>query len=176
MPEFAYNAKKLWATYKDDYKVARVDEFAALKKSDPGDYRVSQTFSRLKLRINLTTEYNESLAYNYWPIVSYVSSQDPKQLKFLKSIGYRSAAQRVTIVNTSVLGANSLLGVKYVLTGQDFPGLEKTSLPATNGKSVYRNPFALPLAFSSQNDVNNPAFTGNPFAYQEAAYSQLLGK
>lgn len=32
------------------------------------------------------------------------------------------------------------------------------------------------MAFSSQNDVNNPVFTGNPFAYQEAAYSQLLGK
>ncbi|MDD6408053.1 MAG: YfhO family protein, partial [Lactobacillus equicursoris] len=82
----------------------------------------------------------------------------------------------MTIVNTSVLGADSLLGVKYVLTGQDFPGLEKTSLPAANGKSVYRNPFALPLAFSSQKDVNNPVFTGNPFAYQEAAYTQLLGK
>jgi uncharacterized membrane protein YfhO len=94
----------------------------------------------------------------------------------LESVGYRSAAQRATIVNTSVLGADSLLGVKYVLTGQALPGLEKTALPAANGKSVYRNPYALPLAFSSQNDVNNPVFTGNPFAYQEAAYSQLLGK
>ncbi|MFR0600585.1 YfhO family protein [Lactobacillus equicursoris] len=181
LTEFAYNDKKLWATYKDDYKVAKVDKFAAyssqqekqivaLKKYDPGDYRVSQTSTRLKLRLNLT------VAYNYWPIASYVSSQDPKQLKFLESVGYRSATQRVTIVNTSVLGADSLLGVKYVLTGQDFPGLEKTSLPAANGKSVYRNPYALPLAFSSQNDVNNPVFTGNPFTYQEAAYSHLLGK
>lgn len=187
LTEFAYNAKKLWATYKDDYKVAKVDKFAAyssqqekqiaaLKRYDPGAYRVSQTSTRLKLRLNLTAAYNEDLAYNYWPIASYVSSQDPKQLKFLESVGYRSAAQRVTIVNTSVLGADSLLGVKYVLTGQALPGLEKTALPAANGKSVYHNPYALPLAFSSQNDVNNPVFTGNPFTYQEAAYSQLLGK
>lgn len=94
----------------------------------------------------------------------------------MESVGYRSAAQRVTIVNTSVLGADPLLGVKYVLTGQALPGLEKTALPVANGKSVYRNPYALPLAFSSQNDVNNPSFDGNSFAYQEAAYSQLLGK
>lgn len=187
LTEFAYNAKKLWATYKDGYKVAKVDEFAAyssqqekqiaaLKRYDPGAYRVSQTSTRLKSRQNLTAAYNEGLAYNYWPIASYVSSQDPKQLKFLESVGYRSAAQRVTIVNTSVLGAGSLLGVKYVLTGQALPGLEKTALPAANGKSVYRNPYALPLAFSSQNDAGHPSYSGNPFAYQEKAYSQLLGK
>lgn len=29
LTEFAYNAKKLWTTYKDDYKVAKVGEFAA---------------------------------------------------------------------------------------------------------------------------------------------------
>ncbi len=50
LTEFAYNAKKLWATFKEDYRVAKVDEFAAyssqqekqivaLRRYDPGAYR-----------------------------------------------------------------------------------------------------------------------------------------
>ena len=83
--------------------------------------------------------------------VSYTHLSDPdrNQLLFMKQMGYAICGDVMNVVNTSVLGADSILGVKYVLSSYDIPGLKKLeNIEPGNGKSVYYNPYALPVAFT----------------------------
>ncbi len=67
----------------------------------------------------------------------------------MKQMGYAIGGDVMNVVNTSVLGADSILGVKYVLSSYDIPGLKKLeNIEPGNGKSVYYNPYALPVAFT----------------------------
>lgn len=42
----------------------------------------------------------------------------------MKQMGYAICGDVMNVVNTSVLGADSILGVKYVLSSYDIPGLK----------------------------------------------------
>lgn len=83
----------------------------------------------------------------------------------------------MNIVNTSILGTDSLLGEKYVLSSYAINGLEKVAeLGTANGKDTYYNPYA--LAFATVYDrasYQNQVAKSNPFEYQNQLYSQLLG-
>ena len=180
--ELSYNAdliiKKLaldarpYATYSREQE----KQIAAIKQKDPGSYRISQTKTRSENElINITANYNDGYAYNYRSISSYTSSPDGKQLKLLADLGYRFEGDRITIVNTSILPTDSLLGVKYVLSPYYIKGLEKTDLPLSDGKSVYKNPYALPLAFTVS-QLPPKADGRSVFEYENEVFSTLAGE
>ena len=154
-------------------------QIAALKKYDSqAIFRITQTSTRNMQENGLTANYNESLAYNYWSISGYTSSPDDIQRNFLDRLGYRINGDNMCIVNTSILGADSLLGVRYVLSMYPINGLEKiVDLSAACDKVIYKNPFALPFAFKYTNAHFNTNWVDaneNPFEYQNYLYSQLL--
>lgn len=81
------------------------------------------------------------------------------------------------ITNTSIVGADSLLGVKYILSKYDIQGLEKIQEMNEGEKAVYRNPYALPMAFTYDDDVTTDGETEkseNPFEYQNDLYKELF--
>lgn len=143
---------------------------------DPGVYRISQTKTRSEESDHLTANYNEALAYGYRSISGYTSDPDDKQIEFLDRMGY-AASIGMNIVNTSVLAADSLLGVKYLLSPFPVNGMELVGeLPERNGKRVYQNPFCLPFAFRYRKTDGADVGEGNPFEYQNGLYRQLLGE
>lgn len=152
----------------------QIDE---LKEYDDDLYRISQTTTRTTLPGNITAYYNDGLAYGYWSIAGYTSSPDDIQREFLDRLGYPINGENMCIVNTSIVAADALMGVKYVLSPYEINGLELVEeLGVHNEKAVYRNPYSLPMAFIyAQNDlvVNNES---NPFVYQNEIYSKLLGE
>lgn len=169
----------------NNYHVSNVDEFErysteeqqqikALKDFDKTVYRISQTSPRYN------ASYNEALAYNYSSIASYTSSPDDISREFLDKVGYRSEADCINVIKTSVIGADSFLGVKYVLSSYDIAGYKKMeNIGQCRGKSVYKNPYALPLAFTYVNNETINIEKGqinNPFEYQNWLYSMLLGE
>ncbi|MCD7806068.1 MAG: YfhO family protein [Lachnospiraceae bacterium] len=188
--ELTYNANLLMNAYSvsnaseyHDYSVSEQEQIGELKEYDSGQYRISQTSTyNVSELTHLTANYNEAVAYNYWSISGYTSDPDGRQISLLERLGYMSSGANMCIVNTSILAADSLLGVKYVLTDLQINGLELLdSLGEYNGKSVYYNPYALPLAFtcSASEDPDLEEADGdalNPFAYQNLLYSQLLGE
>ena len=125
---------------------------------------------------NLTANYNEALAYNYWSISGYTSAPDGIQLNFLDKVGYRINGDTMCIVNTSIIGADSLMGVKYILSAYPINGLKKVfELGENNKKNVYFNPYVLPFAFTYvPQSIYKDAV--NPFEYQNNLYSELLGR
>lgn len=160
-----------------EYVIQQNKQINSLKEYDNSLYRISQTSTHNMSNINLTANYNEALAYNYWSLSGYTSSPDDIQRDFLDKIGYRINGENMCIVNTSILGIDSLLGVKYILSSNLINGLcEITKLGEYNDKKVYLNPYALPFAITYSPTNNLTTQTSNPFKYQNILYSELLGK
>ena len=151
----------------------------SLSEMDDGTYRLNQTTNRWTDDGHWTANFSESLAYGFWSIIEYSSTASSAQLGFLERAGYRTEADVIGVVNTSVLGIDSLLGVKYVLTDVPVNGLAKIdSVTGFDGKDVYRNPYALPMAFqfTANAFAADEASDENPFVYQNELYSELLGE
>lgn len=158
------------------YTQAEIKQLSQVKKDDDGEYRILQTINRGKPKNQLMANYNEPLAYNFWSLTGYTSNQDPEQLKLLEKLGYRSEVGRLTIVNNPILPTDSLLGVKYLLTGgedTDIRGLQEVKTTKVGKRRVYKNPYALPLAFTSSNKVT--LTKDNPFVFQNKIYQELAG-
>lgn len=150
-----------------------------LKEYDDGTYRISQTSNRGNNTnpYALTPNYNEALAYDYWSISGYTSSPDDVQRDFLHRVGYHINGENMCITNASVLGADSLLGVKYIWSAYPIKGLEKVEeLGEYNGKQAYKNPFVVPMAFIARGEGGSVNGQLNPFEYQNNLYSKIYGK
>lgn len=181
--EMRYNASLLMKIYHeedvDTYKQYRLEEeqqIAAIVEYDSDVYRITQTSTRNMGANGLTAYYNEALGYNYWSISGYTSSPDDIQRGFLNRLGYRECGENLCVVNTSILGADSLLGVKYVMSGYPIQGLnEIEELGQYNGKKVYENRYSLPMALTYSPAWKVPD-ESNPFVYQNDIYSQLVGE
>lgn len=165
-----------------DYIAAQTEQIDALQAADGSAYRVQQTMGRAYpgyAEKGITSNYNEGLAYGYASIASFTSSADSLTQDFLDRLGY-NAGLNLNVTNTPILGADALLGVKYILspTALDVPGLTaRTDLPAANGKTVYESSYCLPMAFvytggyAAANEAEQ-----DPFVYQNQLFSQLLGR
>ncbi len=180
--DLAANAGALLSRYSADevvqnnaYIETQGKTIASIKTSDNSLYRISQTTTRNMGNDQLTANYNEGLAYNYASISGYTSSPDDVQRNFLNKMGYPINGENMCITNTSILGADSLLGVKYILSPYDIQGLTKISESDSNGKSVYLNPYALPVAFVYGDTDYAANSTTNPFEYQNELYRQIFG-
>ena len=181
--EMMCNAKLLMDVYSNQngkdyatYVEQEQKQIAEIQKMDDGNYRISQTSTRSQQANGIITNYNEAIVYNYWSISGYTSDPDNIQREFLDKLGYRINGDNLCVVNTSIVSADTLLGVKYVLSGYPIDGLELVSNTGIyNGKRVYQNPFCLPLAFSYPGSKMNSDTAENHFEYQNLLYSQLTG-
>ena len=147
-----------------------------IQKDDKSNYRITQTSNRVMYEGNLTANYDEPLSYRYMSTSGYTSSPDGTQLDFLNKCGYPTYADCLTVTNTSMLGIDSLLGVKYVLTSENYTGLVKKNNTKLKGKYTYTNPYYMPLAFTCTNFDAIKYEEGylNPFDYQNLLFKQLF--
>lgn len=148
-----------------------------LKSQDSSLYRISQIAPRDIDEYRTTASFNEPLAYGYLTTASYTSLPRDNQIQLLENLGYRNVYNLQNIITTSIIGSDSLLGVKYIISDLPIAGLEKTGIGSTEiERGVYQNPFALPLAFTYQDNDFEIKNTDNPFEYQNELYSKLLGR
>ena len=176
--DYGLNIGDSYKTYVDSQE----EQIQELKDYDNSDYRISQSSTRNANNGDMrygTANYNEPLAYNYWGISSYTNRPNDKQRAFLHAMGYKSNGENMYIVNTSILAADSLLGVKYFLSPYQVNGYKIIdNISEANGKYVYENPFALPMVFTYKGEGNNIPYNennANPFTYQNDVYGTLLG-
>lgn len=183
--DYSHNATLLMDIYDVDdvnayygYTRDQQKQIDEIKAYDDGTYRMTQTSTRNMSEDGLTANYNEALAFGYWSVSGYTSSPDDNQRNLMQRLGYRKNGENMCIVDTSILGADSLLGVKYVMSSYPINGLKKVSEVDTyNGKAVYENPFSLPMAFvyTKSDDATGTSKKQNPFEYQNSLYRQLAG-
>ncbi len=150
-------------------------QFQALRELDPGLYRVSQTSTFNVMDGGVMANYNEGLAAGMMTLSSYTSSPNNDQMSFLHRFGYRQNGPNMNIVNTSFLGTDSLLGVKYVLADRPIQGLQRVeTISEEDGKAIYENPFAFPLAFACESIDFSGLPEEDPFLCVNEAYTRLF--
>lgn len=160
-----------------EYESQQSKQINNLKNYDSSNYRILQTGTRNENSDGTTANYNEGMAFNYWSIAGYRSIQSTTQLDLLNNLGYRTEQDRITIVNTPILGSDSLLGIKYILSDYKVNGLSKIKkLGVHNGKSVYKNKYALPMGFVSGSSGTKAVNSNTTFEYQNQVYSNILDK
>lgn len=163
-----------------DYVAAEKEQVASIVPVNSDFYRISQTstflFNPNDKIVHITANYNEGMAYLYPTIASYTSSPVNYHLNFLDRLGYRRNGDNMNIVNTSLLGTDSLLGVKYVLADYAIPGLVLApENKVANKKAVYENPYVMPIAFRiSKNVAMHHLYKNNPFQFTNELYADVF--
>lgn len=184
--ELGANARLFWQDHMDDsqtlyleYSKGLQEQLAQLRAVDGGYYRIAQDRTRWHYmdQDDLTAYFNDSLAQNYWSNTAYTSSPDKAQLDLMWKLGYRDEAGCMMIVRDPVLPSDSFLGVRYYLESTPVRGLEPVDGVAPfNGRTVYRNPYALPMAFTYDGSKLPTMNYSSTFAYQNQLFSILSGK
>lgn len=149
-----------------------------IKNADSSAYRISQTSTNgFDFNTQITANYNESFGFNYKSIAGYTSDPDETQRMILERLGYNKMGDNMCIVNTSIIPADSLLGVKYVLSLWKIPEfVKREDLGSADGKAVYENPFAFPFAFKYTRENSSFLWADNPFEYTNQLYKTLANQ
>ena len=149
-----------------------------LKAFDGSLYRISQIgWREMNPETGLTACYNDALAYNYMGIGGYTSSPENEQLNLLNRLGYKQQYRSMNIVDTSFLPADAALGVRYVFSNTEIPGMSGVSgLGVYNDRATYVNPYALPIAFVYGGDHMPAHKYHDPFKYLEDMWTVLSGE
>lgn len=161
-----------------NYTVEQKRLITALRESDStAFYRMDQTMNRDMNYSRNSFFANESMTFGYSGIQHYSSAYDENTAGFLKSMGYCEDVFP-TFYHEPILAADSLLGVKYLLSDRPYEKyIRIDDIEPQNGKHVYLNPYAMPLGFRVPADaVDFSSVTGNPFEFQNQLYSGLLGR
>ena len=146
-------------------------------------YRMTQLMTRSMNYRGPTANLNESMAFGYLSVENYTSCPQNRQLRMMEKLGYPVYMDCLLAKNAFLLPVDTLLSVKYLLSPYSVPGMVRRSAEADkkNGKEIYQNPFALPLAFTAESLSGSPLLTHdgleseNPFEYWNAVYRALSG-
>ncbi len=159
-----------------------------LKELDHGLWRADKTYSHLQDHTRLRVPTSDSLALGYMPLSSYLSTSDTTVLRFMGNMGYTS---RQTDANEVIQGtyaapilpSDSLLGLRYVATGDTVYGYEATGLASGDRGSAdagthywYKNSNAFPLAFGvGAGATASIGEQSDAFTYQNKLFQALFG-
>ncbi|WP_279126122.1 YfhO family protein [Acidaminococcus fermentans] len=160
------------------YVTSAQNQVEEIRKLDDSLYRINQVRPYQTGKSNLTANFNEPLAYGYKGISSYTSGPDNREMRLLDHLGYRQGSDNLNVIVGSVLATDSLLGVKYVCSPVEIPGLERKEKSGEyNQELIYQNPYVFPLAFlvKRQNISHQLKYNGDPFLYANEVYSILSG-
>ena len=166
----------------EDFRSYQLEQAAlvnSVKFSDPSPYRMTQTAARAKA-INQLANQNESLGFGYWALENYTSMPLANQIEFLEKSGYKIYHTILVEKAMSILPIDSLLGTKYILSPYPYETLTlRTDLASGNGKAVYQNPYAFPMAFKISGDgvfsTEDSAYT-NTYEWQNALFRYVTGE
>lgn len=162
--------------YQDYVNQSEVQIRSVQESEDSVFYRMD-TLQKRYLEPNRCSAYlNEAMVYGYRGLNHYSSTYDSAVGDMLLDIGY-STERDLSIVSESVLPADSLFGVKYLLSTENVAGYEKvSSIPDANQKAVYRNPYVLGAGMLAAGSVYDKVESKDPFIYQNELFSNILGR
>ena len=159
-----------------------------------GNYVLQLQMSGKKAIVEQLQAYDSSfyrLGYEF--SVCPRGSNDPRLFGYNGTDYFGSSEREFVFDSLSKLGAHrntrciwyykgdtaaydSLLGVKYVAARRDLTEEKNYELLLENNSDkVFLNPYALPLAFVSDNDVKDVSLSEDPFANQNTVWKALSG-
>ena len=173
------NAYVLDAYSQPAYAAAQQALVSEVRALDGGIYRMEQDTNRQRESpnpdlYNPMFYANEAMPYGYQGLQTYTSSYVKETSVFMARLGY-CRTDFPTVYKAPLLMCDSLLGVKYLLTAKEHPaGFEPAGIEG-NGKAVYLNPYALPLAFGANEAVLAADGGQSGFAFINQLYNAIRG-
>lgn len=171
------NTEKTFAYYKtwDPFTKNEYSDYYSLvkkavnkiKETDKTFYRMEKTFKR---------SHNDPMQFDYAGLSHFSSSEKTFVKDFMGQMGFKNNGNWAYYNRGSTASADCLLGVKYLLSYDTFPELEKgfDKLFIEDSVIAYKNPMALPLGFSVSNEsVNTTVQNGNIFEIQNSVYKSM---
>ncbi|WP_158099386.1 YfhO family protein [Pseudoflavonifractor sp. An85] len=152
-------------SYSDYVAYYQENEALVEQAQEDGDFfRMGATYDRGD---------NSPLSFGYAGITHYSSIYNKQVNTFLKQLGF-AQGWMWSVYYGSTPVTDSLLGVRYVLSDQEFPGYEEVG--HSGSLTLWENPDVLPLAYVSQGQVGRTLPVGaTPFQVQNQLLSQLTG-
>ncbi|UQS86682.1 YfhO family protein [Nicoliella spurrieriana] len=150
-----------------------------IQASDSSFYRIGKTFYRTK---------DDPFEASYNGGDHFSSTFETATPKFFENIGQPDGDGFTEYSNGTML-SDSLLSMKYWLNANNpnpnqylqaltsKPDLNRyQQLNERNHVQTYQNPFTLPIAFASSNQIFKPITATDPIRYQSDIFNQLLGQ
>ncbi len=139
-----------------------------IQKIDPGFYRMEKNFYR---------SYNDSMQFDYAGISHFNSMNRSDILTFSKSLGYAVNNNIASYSYGATAFADSLSGIKYLLSIDSEIQKPYPPLFTMNGIHVFQNPFTLPLGFIARSHLEKTIpDDANPFNFQNSIYQYITGE
>lgn len=157
--EFKYDKRSDYVDFVNQYKPV----IKYINNNDKSFYRIEKTFNRSR---------NDSFSLSYNGVSHFTSLYNRDNQDFLGKLGFVNHQFWVVYNNGGTLFSDSLLNVKYILS-------DKEKMPYyniykdLNDTTVYENPYALPLGFMINKDLEDIKTT-NPFELQNNILNSML--
>lgn len=149
-----------------------------IQKEDNGFYRTEKTIFR---------KPNDAFALNMKGASEFNSTFNQGVVSFLKKTGFVSRSQSSKYFSGNEV-IDSILGIKYIIgegptaegVQKDFvSGLYDKTYVADENMYIYKNPFALPIAYAVDDKIKEATVENDiisPFDYMECLVGNMLGK
>lgn len=140
-----------------------------IKNKDRDFYRIEKTYSR---------DANDAFLLDYSGVSHFSSTLKYKIMQFLPAAGYRFYPTRFEYGEGSTVTMDSLLGLKYIVSNKKTIGKPYTVVFTRGDKTVYRNPYCLPIAFmtDSQSELQEDILSiSDHFMMQNVIFEALSG-
>ncbi len=142
-----------------NYIVTNKEILGKIAEQDPGFYRIEKLYRR---------SHNDAMMFGYNGLSHFSSCETDQAKNFMQTLGFRNNKNWAYYGAGSTTFADIFMGVKYLLSQYD-----ETPKPYEQQQIgdlfVYKNPYALPIAFGMKNSVRALAPEKyNVFSYQNA--------
>ncbi len=151
--------------------VERTEEMIAfVKERDQGLYRIEKYFRR---------SHNDAFMHGYAGLSHFSSGEKMSTIRYMGKLGFRDNGNWAFYGEGNTSFADSLLGVKYVLSQFDGTGKPYEKIHSTDeGYTIFENPYALPLLFVTRTDeeIEDYKRYHDPFRLQEDIADSITGE
>ncbi len=131
-----------------------------LKNEDPSFYRIEKLYRRSN---------NDAMLIGYNGLSHFSSCETRQAMEVMESLGFRDNGNWAFYGEGSTTFADCFLGMKYLLSQYDETPKPYEKIYEYNDKTVFRNPYALPLCFTMNEDcLNLDLQKYDHFSYQNA--------
>ena len=151
------------AEYKDFFNTLEND-VNYIKDIDKGFYRVDKTYRYT---------FNDGVYLNYNAITSFSSVYNLNIIQLLKKLGCAGAGCMQLFDGQTPI-TSSIFDVKYIMSREMESELYE-EISVDDDKTIYRNNYALPIAFGANISRNSDILTDNPFENQNTLLNDLAG-
>jgi uncharacterized membrane protein YfhO len=141
-----------------------VDETKAIvdhiNNEDKGLYRIEKLYRRSN---------NDAMLIGYNGLSHFSSCETEQAMRFLGSLGFRDNGNWAFYGEGSTTFADCFMGMKYMLSQYDETPKPYYMVYNYSDKSVFLNPYAMPLCFTMDDDCLSLSIEGKDhFSYQNA--------